>query len=318
EAKGIIVPEKRATQVDLATMSFGQANAVTAIQLLNAVATVANGGILYRPHLLKEVLDEQGQLVKAVEPIRIRRVISEQSSQELCMILEGVVKNGTGKNAYIDGYRVAGKTGTAQKIAPHGGYMSDQHLASFIAFAPANAPRLATLVVVDDPKGYPYYGGTVAAPLVKAILEDSLVYLGVPRQTETEGPAVAEQIAIPNLVNLPLADALDELKQRGLNAKVDGDGLLVREQNPQAETLVNPGSRVILMMSTAPSGRINAYQVTVPDLSGKSMKEVARLLSQVGLKLESHGYGMAEKQEPEAGSTLKAGSLIKVWFKPAY
>ncbi len=131
------------------------------------------------------------------------------------MILEGVVTNGTGKNAFIEGYRVAGKTGTAQKIAPNGGYLSDQHVASFIAFAPANAPRLATLVVIDDPKGYPYYGGTVAAPLVKAILEDSLVYLGVPRQNEVKEQTVAEQIAVPNLVNLPLADALDELSCEG-------------------------------------------------------------------------------------------------------
>jgi len=319
EAKGILVPEKRATQVDLATMSFGQANAVTAIQLLNAVCTVANGGILYRPHLLREVVNEQGQQVKKIEPEKVRRVISARSSEELCTILEGVVANGTGKNAYIEGYRVAGKTGTAQKIAPGGGYLSDQHMASFIAFAPANNARLAIVVVVDDPKGYPYYGGTVAAPLVKAILEDSLTYLGVPRQAAGDNSKLApEMIAVPHLVNLPLGDALDELRQRGLNAKVDGQGNLVREQNPRAETQVAPGSRVILIMSSAaPSESLNSYQVTVPDLAGKSMKEVARLLAQVGLKLESNGYGIVERQEPEAGTASRAGSLVKVWFKPA-
>lgn len=318
EAKGILVPEKRATQVDLATMSFGQANAVTAIQLLNAVCTVANGGILYRPHLLKEVVSEQGEVVKRVEPEKIRRVISEKTSRDLCAILEGVVSNGTGKNAYIEGYRVAGKTGTAQKIAPRGGYLSDQHVASFIAFAPADNPRLATLVVVDDPKGYPYYGGTVAAPLVKAILEDSLNYLGVPRQTKGSDKIGEEKkVTIPHLVNLPLSEALDELRSKGLNAKISGEGNLVREQSPRADTKVEPGSRVILMMSSSPPVQVNPYQVTVPDVTGKSMKEVARLLSQVGLKLESIGYGIAEKQEPEAGTISRGGSLVKVWFKAA-
>ncbi|MGE5379539.1 MAG: stage V sporulation protein D [Methylocystaceae bacterium] len=319
EARGILVPEKRATQVDLATMSFGQANAVTAIQLLNAVCTVANGGVLYRPHLLKEVINDQGRPVKEIKPEKIRQVLSPKASQELCTILEGVVKNGTGQNAYVEGYRVAGKTGTAQKIAPGGGYMSDQHVASFIAFAPANEARLAALVVVDDPKGYPYYGGTVAAPLIKAILEDSLAYLGVPRQSEnSRNEAPAEKITMPNLINLPLSEALDELRLLGLNAKVDGEGSLVREQNPQADTKVDPGSRVNLRMSPAPAERLHAYKVTVPDLSGKSMKEVARLLSQVGLILESDGYGIAEKQEPEAGTAIKSGSMVKVWFKPAY
>lgn len=316
EAKGIIVPEKRATQVDLATMSFGQANAVTPIQLLNAVCAVANGGLLLKPHLVKEIIDEKGRVVKKIEPEVVRRVIPEATSDELRSILEGVVKNGTGKNAYIEGYRVAGKTGTAQKISPQGGYLPDQYVASFIAFAPANDPKLAVLVVIDAPKGYPYFGGVVAAPLVKSILEDSLTYLGVRRQVEGNSQLKGDWVRVPDVVNLPLAEALDELRARKLEAKIEGQGILVRSQSPCPDSRAQVGSRVILRLSISgePSGD---YMVTVPDLTGKSLKEVARFLGDLGLHLEPSGYGAAQEQHPKPGTLVKAGSVIKVRFGSA-
>lgn len=140
EAKGILVNQANAKQIDLATMAMGQANAVTAMQLTNAVAAVANGGKLMKPHLLRQVLDTEGNVVKTIEPEVIRQVISEPTAKELCNILEGEVTNGTGRNAYIEGYRVGGKTGTAQKIAPGGGYLANEYVASFIGLAPSDDP----------------------------------------------------------------------------------------------------------------------------------------------------------------------------------
>jgi len=158
EAKGILVPQKQAMQIDLATMAMGQANAVTSIQLVQAVAAVANGGNLIKPHLVREIVDHQGKIIKKFQPQVIRRVISENTAHQLCLILEGEVINGTGTNAYTPGYRVGGKTGTAQKIAPGGGYLPNEYVASFIGFAPVDDPKIVCMVVVDSPKGYPYFG----------------------------------------------------------------------------------------------------------------------------------------------------------------
>jgi stage V sporulation protein D (sporulation-specific penicillin-binding protein) len=216
EAEGIIVPQSRAMQIDLATMSFGQANAVTAMQLMAAVGAVANEGQLMQPHLVQQVIDKDGQVIKKYEPKTVRQVVSADTARELCSILEGEVTNGTGKNAYMPGYRAAGKTGTAQKIAPTGGYMANEYVASFIGFAPADDPRLVCIVVVDAPQGYPYYGGWVAAPVFKAIMEDSLRYLDVPQREEIDStsPPTPEkvQVLVPDVVNLPWLKLCQQLR----------------------------------------------------------------------------------------------------------
>jgi stage V sporulation protein D (sporulation-specific penicillin-binding protein) len=316
EAKGILVPQDRAKQIDLATMAMGQANAVTTIQLTTAVAAVANGGKLMQPHLLKEVVDGNGNVIKTVEPQMVRQVVSENTAKELCNILEGEVTNGTGSNAYIEGYHVGGKTGTAQKIAPGGGYLPDQYVASFVGLAPSDDPRLVCMVVVDSPKGYPYYGGWVAAPAAREILNDSLHYLQVPlREDGKQVQAEDERVIVPDVVNLPLADALASINGRGFKAKVNGTGNIVYQQTPQASSKLTKGSEVIIYMApfdkTKPDG-----EVTVPDLQGKSMKEVARILSELGLHLLPDGYGISASQSPEAGKVVTTGSTIKVHFQP--
>lgn len=317
EAKGILVNQANAKQIDLATMAMGQANAVTAMQLTNAVAAVANGGKLMKPHLLRQVLDTEGNVVKTIEPEVIRQVISEPTAKELCNILEGEVTNGTGRNAYIEGYRVGGKTGTAQKIAPGGGYLANEYVASFIGLAPSDDPRLVVMVVVDAPQGYPYYGGWVAAPAAREIISDSLRYLGVPLRT-ADGKIAAQQdqqVIIPNVVNLPLAEAQSLIAGRGLAAKVVGEGNIVWQQTPRAGSKLTRGSEVIISMSPFDKSGAGG-EITVPDLSGKSMKEVARILSDLGLHLIPEGHGLASDQSPVAGKVVTSGSTIKVKFEP--
>ncbi len=317
EARGITVPKSRATQVDLATMSFGQANAVTPIQLVTAASAIANGGTLMKPHLLKQVLSPDGEVKSNVAPTKVRQVISKETADELCLILEGVVQNGSGRNAFIEGYRVAGKTGTAQKIAPGGGYMSNEYVASFLGFAPANDPRLVCIIVIDAPQGYPYYGGWVAAPVFREVMADSLRYLEVPRTEipQEEETKKTKKVKVPDVINLPIDEAVQTLRRAGLNTQVQGDGDLVWGQVPKANTTVNQNSRVIVYLSPVEEQK-GSGQVTIPDLEGKTMKEVARVLSQLGLHLSPDGYGLAFQQTPKAGTRVPIGATIKVSFQP--
>ncbi|QGT99130.1 Cell division protein FtsI [Peptidoglycan synthetase] [Candidatus Syntrophocurvum alkaliphilum] len=317
EATGILVPQSRAKQIDLATMSMGQANAVTPLQLIRAMAAIANGGQLIEPKILKKAIDADGNILREHEPNVVRNIISEETSKELSLILEGVVANGTGRNAYIDGYRVAGKTGTAQKIAPGGGYLANEYVASFIGFAPANDPKLACIVVVDAPQGYPYYGGWVAAPVFREIMHDSLRYLEVPIQAkESEIDNEKEQkVIVPDVVNLPLAEASNIIQSRGLEVKVKGTGNIVWQQTPNPNTQITSQSQVIIHLS--PFEKDNeSGEVTVPDLQGKSMKEVAKILSDLGLHLVPEGYGLTYDQSPNPGKVITRGSTIKVKFQP--
>ncbi|HWQ76237.1 MAG TPA: stage V sporulation protein D [Syntrophomonas sp.] len=319
EAEGILVPQSRATQLDLATMAMGQANAVTPIQLVTAVSAIANGGKLMKPYLLQEAVDNDGKVLKKNEPQVVKQLISEETARKLCLILEGEVTQGTGRNAYIEGYRVGGKTGTAQKIKPGGGYLEGEYISSFIGLAPADDPRLVCLLVVDSPQGYPYYGGTVAAPGVREILKDSLRYMNVPLRGENSQSEDQEEnanaVLVPDLVNLPLSDALTSLNNRGLNAKIEGEGNLVWQQTPKAQSKITRGSQVIVYLSPY-SGENGDTEVTVPDLEGKSMKEVAKILADLGLHLSPEGYGISYEQTPPAGKVLSAGSTVKVKFRP--
>ncbi|MDD3022419.1 MAG: penicillin-binding transpeptidase domain-containing protein, partial [Syntrophomonadaceae bacterium] len=317
EASGIIANKKNAQQIDLATMAMGQTNAVTPIQLITAVAAVANEGNMMKPHLVKQVVDNKGKVIKEYKPQLVKKVISPGIAKELCVMLEGEVTNGTGRNAYLEGYRVAGKTGTAQKVGPDGRYMSNEHVASFIGFAPSKSPRLIGIVVVDAPKGYPYYGGWVAAPAFKEIINDSFHYLEIPRYNSAEIEKTkekADKVVVPDVVNLPLSEALSLINSRGLKVKVNGSGNIVWQQTPLAHTRLDKGAQIIIEMS--PLEPAEGGEITIPDLRGKSMKEVAKILTDLGLHLVPEGYGLAYEQSPIAGKIVSNGSVIKVKFQP--
>lgn len=317
EAHGIIVPKERAQQIDLATMAMGQSNAVTPIQLITAVAAVANGGNMMKPHLVKQVVDNNGKVIKKYEPQLVRRVISTEKAKELCVMLEGEVTNGTGRNAYLEGYRVAGKTGTAQKVGSDGRYMSNEYVASFIGFAPSNNPHLVGIIVVDAPKGYPYYGGWVAAPAFRETVKDVFHYWEIPMYNSAKIENTKEKVdkvVVPDVVNLPLSEALSLINSRGLKAKVNGSGNIVWQQTPKANSKLARGAEVIIAMS--PYEQKEGGEITIPDLQGKSMKEVAKILADLGLHLIPDGYGLAYEQSPEAGKIVSNGSVIKVKFQP--
>ncbi|MGZ0085139.1 stage V sporulation protein D [Caldibacillus thermoamylovorans] len=246
EGTGILFDLKRVGPVELATTAFGQGVSVTPIQQVAAVSAAINGGILYTPYVAKQWVDpETGEIVRRNTPKAKRRVISEETSKQVRYALESVVAQGTGKKAYVEGYRVGGKTGTAQK-AQGGRYLQNNHIVSFIGFAPADDPQLVVYVAVDNPKGTVQFGGTVAAPIVGKIMEDSLRTIGVkPRRDQLEKerdwnePKVIE---VPNLIGLTKKDLQEQLFD--LKLDVSGEGDVVVEQSPEPGARVKEGSTI--------------------------------------------------------------------------
>ncbi|GBF11984.1 stage V sporulation protein D [Tepidibacillus infernus] len=252
EQKGILFDMNRIGPVELATTSFGQGVSVTPIQQVAAVSAAINGGKLLTPHLLKEVHDPVTDEVLLINSPEVKRqVISPETSKKVRETLESVVANGTGRNAYIDGYRVGGKTGTAQKIGPNGGYLANNHIVSFIGFAPADKPEIVIYVAIDNPQGI-QFGGVVAAPIVKNILEDSLQYLGVkPRKDQLPRKdrygIDTPYVEVPDLIGVTRNDIRNLYYNFKLEAK--GDGMRVVQQIPKPGERVEKGSTIRIYFS---------------------------------------------------------------------
>lgn len=246
EENGILFKLSQVGPVELATTAFGQGVSVTPIQQITAVSAAINGGTLYKPHVAKSWINPlTGAIVETVEPEVVRKVISEETSKEVREALESVVAKGTGRNAFIDGYRVGGKTGTAQKVI-NGRYSPNEHIVSFIGFAPADNPQIVIYVAVDNPQGI-QFGGVVAAPIVRNIMEDALTILEVPpreKQIERiykygETPIVT----VPNLVGKSVSDLYEDLNMN-FNLTTAGSGKTVIRQAPAAGARVDRGSTI--------------------------------------------------------------------------
>ncbi|MDO7788015.1 stage V sporulation protein D [Desulforamulus aquiferis] len=323
EARGILIPEKDATNLNIATMSIGQSIAVTPIQLLTAISAVANDGVLMKPHLVKTIEDPKGQVIKEFAPEKVRQVISPETARVTSQLLENVVFKGTGKNAFVEGYRAAGKTGTAQVVAERGGYASGKYVASFTGFAPVNDPKISVLIMIAEPQGGNYYGGMVAAPVFSSLALDVLRYLGVPEQKDLPKPKINPweieeeriEVGVPNVVNLPLEEAQKVLREAGLAFETRGQGKVVYGQIPESGALVLTGTTVILDLTGNANSKVGE-QVSVPDLKGMSIREAGNLLESIGLMLEPSGTGLANTQNPAPGSKLTRGGTVKVEFKP--
>lgn len=195
--------------------------------------------------------------------------------------------------------------------------MDDEYVASFIGLAPSDDPQLVCLVVVDAPQGWPHYGGTVAAPAAREILNDSLRYLGIPlRPTDDKKLLVKEEpVVVPDVVNLSPAEAVASLNSRGFKVQVEGTGNMVWQQIPRAESKFKCGTVVRISLAEYGSSQTDGG-ITVPDLQGKSMKEVARVLSKLGLNMVPEGYGLSWGQSPAAGQVIGSGSNVTVSFQP--
>jgi len=254
EENGILFKPSRVGPVELATTAFGQGVSVTPIQQVAAVSAAINGGYLYKPYVAKSwVNPETGEVVSENKPELVRQVISEETSKQVREALESVVANGTGRPAFIDGYRVGGKTGTAQ-IVVNGRYSATEHIVSFIAFAPADDPQIVVYTAVDNPAGI-QFGGVVAAPIVQSILRDSLQVLNVPPRKDQLPKAYkygdTPIVTVPDLVGATVQDLYEELNMNFVLSK-SGTGNTVISQAPKPGTRVERGSTIRIYMGADP------------------------------------------------------------------
>jgi cell division protein FtsI (penicillin-binding protein 3) len=272
EGKGIVHHPRYWTPVALDTISFGQGVSVTGIQLATALSAIANGGFLMKPYVVEKIMNEKGEMVQSFKPETVRRVISGETAKKVAMLLKAATeKGGTGEGATPPGYEVAGKTGTAQKAdSLLGGYSEDRYMSGFMGFSPADAPKLVLLVIIDEPQGSSY-GGVVAAPIFRAIMEKVLPYLNViPKGTMIvkneldsspgkDAPGAqpfidgikvgkaAETVVMPDLTGLSMRNALTRMEGKGLVVKVSGNGKVV-EQVPRPGTVIEKGDICFLKL----------------------------------------------------------------------
>ena len=311
ESAGILIRADRVKNVDLARIGFGQSVAVTPLQLITAGCAVVNGGRLMRPYIVQEILDENGNVLERTQPRVAATPIHEETSAVMRRLLENVVENGGGRNGAVAGYRVAGKTGTAQ-VYKDGRVVSNVHIGSFLGFAPADQPRIAVLVTVNEAQVPVDYGSVTAAPFAAQILEEALPVLGVPRQDPkaTQAPGVS----VPDVVGMTVAEAKKALAEEMLLADTDGESPVVTAQSPAAGAQMRAGGTV--MLYTFQGQPLEAVElVTVPDVRGLSMVEAGRRIRQRGLEMEVSGSGLAARQSPAAGGYAKPGDTVKVTFE---
>ncbi len=241
ESSGMMMKEDNVKTVDLARIGFGQAVAVTPLQLITGVCSVINGGTLYKPYLVASVDSYDGKNLATREPQPVRRTVSEATSQKMRDYLVGVVANGGGSKAGVAGYSVGGKTGTAQKYA--GGTIAQgKYISSFIGFAPAEKPKYAVLMIVDEPQGYMYYGSLVAAPYAGNVFSKIFDYTALPPSMLAE----IEYAIMPDVIGKPVADAVKELEDAGLHAELVGDGENVTAQTPVPQTKIAKNDTVLV------------------------------------------------------------------------
>lgn len=300
---------------ELSSYSFGQTFTISPIQMITAIAAIGNGGKLMKPYVVEKELDENGNTIKVTEPTVRRQVISESTAKRVSDMMELVVSTGTGKNAYVAGYHVAGKTGTSDKLA-ESTEDEKKYVASFVGFAPADDPKVAILIQLDEPKGENHGGGAIAAPVAGEVLYNILPYLNIEASyTQKELENIITRC--PNAVNSPVDLAYDNLKAEGYTVRIRGEGETVLSQIPDAGSQI-PHNGVITLYTES------SYQddkVNVPDFTGLSVTEAYELAADSNLNIQISGVShsgssvVAYKQSMVAGQEVTVGTVMTVYFR---
>jgi len=308
ESRGLVYSLKHWGAFSIGSISMGQEVGVTPLQMINAVSSIANGGLLYKPHVVEQM--QRGEQTLTLEPpsapAEPKRVIRPETAATMRRLMEGVILNGTGKAARLDGWTAGGKTGTAQKIDPATGrYSRTKVIASFSGFAPINNPAVAILVSIDSPEGWPHDGATVSAPAFKRIAEQVLAYLDVPRDVPLNPQLVQaayrenrQKQAEPMEDDTP-ADFSAQLEMPLPDAKSEA----ANQEQPQA-----PNVTVALD---------EGGDIAVPDFKGKTMREVTDMCLRLGVNPVLVGSSLATQQVPAAGSKVRRGAKVTVQFDMA-
>lgn len=311
EAKGIVKNTNSITDLDLATISFGQTNTVNSVQFMAAFSAVANGGTWIQPHVMKEIshIDDNNTRVidRKFEPKTVT-VASEAKTKELRGYLENVVSEGSAKRSFIEGYHIAGKTGTAQKVNPKNGtYESGKYISTFVAMAPASDPKVTVMVSIDEPSAGEYYAGVVATPAARILFNDIFNYFD-PSEFPKDEDVLAQDVVIPEIRGLKVEEAKKKLKESKLNCDIEGDGQYVTDVNPKPGYSVREGSKINLYTGNT---AIYNKDIIMPDLKGYTREGATKLLDSIGVKAVFEGEGMIAEQSIQPGQLIQKGTTIK-------
>lgn len=323
EASGLYVAEENMGIVELASCSFGQSNTVTPIQMITAYAAVINGGYLLQPHVVSKIVDNNGNVIKTMERTVRRQVISEETSAQMRQVLESVVNNKGGSNAYIKGYRIGGKSGTSQNLRKNIQLGVDNlYVSSYVGFAPADDPEIIMLVMVDEPKGrdhngtHVYYGSMVAAPVVSAVFKDALPYLGYyPEYTEEELAAL--DVTVPSVEGQSVEAAQTTISNLELQSYVVGEGDTVVAQVPSRSSSIPRNGKVILYTEE----NYETQYAVVPNVAGHTLSEVNEMLTSVNINFKAgdgateHKGAVAYSQNYLPGTEVPVGTVVEVTFR---
>lgn len=325
ESGSLYVARSNMGPVELASSAFGQTNKVTPIQMATALCAIVNGGYLVTPHVVDKVLDGDGNVVETVQTTVKRQVISKETSATMRSIMENVVQENGGSNAYISGYRIGGKSGTTERIDEYnaaGGAAagaSMTYVPSFAAFAPADDPQVVMLVLADTPMGTQYYGSAVAAPVVSAVFKEGLPHLGI-YPTYTAEELAKQDATVPYVLGKQSMSAESSLAAQGFEVRYVGDpsgSATVSTQIPSAGTSAPKGSTVVLYLG-------NEYDLetgTVPNVIGMSAQQANEALVNAGFNMRAAGgaaenaSAVAEIQSVAGGTQAYKGSVIEVTFQ---
>ncbi len=322
EASGFYYTEEEMGIVELASCSFGQSNRVTPIQMITAYAAVINGGYLLQPYVVSKIVDNNGNIISTKEKNVRRQVISEETSAQMRQVLESVVNNKGGSNAYIKGYRIGGKSGTSQKLHENKETGSESlYVSSYVGFAPANDPEILMLLMVDEPQGrdhngsHVYYGSMVAAPVVSAVFKDALPYLGYyPEYTDEELAAL--DITVPSVEGQSVEAAEETLSNLELQAYVVGDGDTVVTQVPSRSSSIPRNGKVILYTEE----NMDTQYTEVPNVIGHTLSDVNYLLTSANINFKAgdgasaHSGAVAYSQNYLPGTIVPVGTVVEVTF----
>lgn len=323
EKTGIDVPGEASPQyyeedeygiVELSSASFGQTNSLTPIQVCTGLCAIANGGKLLTPYVVSEITDADGNTVSKTQTNVVRQVISEETSKEVCQMMQSVVDNGTGKNAYVAGYRVGGKTGTSTKLGESKPGEKDKYIVSFAAIAPADDPQIAMLIICDEPN-VDLGGGAICAPIAATVIEESMAELGIePVYTEEEKKDLS--VSTPSVIGKSLSEAENTVKNAGLEVKVVGNGDKVLNQSPASSSTIPSGGTVVLYTDNS-----DKQTVKVPDFTGLTVAQANKLAVSNNINIDISGNTendalvVAYKQSEEAGKEVEIGTVVTVSFK---
>lgn len=305
--------ENQYSIVELSSASFGQTNNMSPIQICTALSAIANGGTLLKPYIVSEIKDADDKTIAKTEPTAIRQVISKETSETVLKMMKSVVDNGTGKNGYVAGYSVGGKTGTSTKLGESAEGEKDKYIVSFAAVAPIDNPQVAMIILCDEPN-QDLGGGAICAPIAAAVAEEAMKQLGIePSYTEDEMKALS--VSVPSVSGKDVDSAYATLKNAGFSVTVKGDGDTVIKQSPSSGEAPR-GGIVVLYTETN-----EEQKVKVPDFTGLTVSEANRRAAEYDLNIVISGNDsrsskvVAYKQSEAAGNEVGIGTVIKVTFK---